>query len=738
MNWIKPDLDAAEVRRVAERYGVNLLISSILVRRGLTDPISVQYVMENDLRYLHNPFTLGDLEPAVQRMLEAAAAGERVTVFGDRDVDGVTATALMVDTLQELGAEVSWRLPEGDDPYGLTPKVVEEVAAAGAGLLVTVDCGVTAADEIAAARKRGLEVIVVDHHEPPTVVPEALVVDPKLVDSAYPFAHLSACGVVWKVAWALRFARTDLFNETVCLLNVRPLNDSIAIEAVKVTNLVPGERLFEVVNMGTAAPASGAATSTAGSTPGSTPGSAAGSTAGSNAGSAAASPAPERLAAFADGCAVLVYDAPLVRRLLTAACGSLDLFVHDLAPDLAQVHPAAAGKSLLQLREASKLARYSEASCSELDVLAEVFKVVTLDRHRELLDAGERTLDLVALSTIADLMPLRDENRILVKRGLRVLAATERVGLRELLARTNLYGKDLHATEVSFHISPVLNSAGRMGEAGTAARLLLSRDESEARTLVDRLIELNQQRRNVADEAWERAQPEAHASYDRSGGKLVWVLDRALSRGITGMLAARLVDAFRVPAIVVAKQGEEAVGSVRTLPGLPVSDLLGPLDDMLPRWGGHAMAGGFSVATARLPELGQRLQRLAERIDAVELPSADQREVDAEIPPRYLAPPVWETADLFAPYGSGHRPLAFLMRRVRIAQVELIGKSQPGHVKLLLEAGGYRWPGLYWNAAEKVGVDFDAGDQVNIVFRLTRSHYNQIETLQLTILDLER
>ena len=596
------------------------------------------------------------------------------------------------------------------------------MAAAGARLLITVDCGVTAADEIAAARERGLEVIVVDHHEPLAVVPEALVVDPKLRDSGYPFPHLSACGVVWKVAWALRFASTDLFNETVCLLNVRPLNDSIAIEAVKVTNLVPGERLFEVVNTGAAAAAPAPPTAEA-PLP---------------AAAEAASQAAARLAAFADGCAVLVYDAPLVRRLLTDACGSLDLFVHDLAPDLAQVHPAAAGKSLLQLREASKLARYSEASCSELDVLAEVFKVVTLDRHRELLDAGERTLDLVALSTIADLMPLRDENRILVKRGLRVLAATERVGLRELLARTNLYGKDLHATEVSFHISPVLNSAGRMGEAGTAARLLLSRDESEARALVDRLIELNQQRRNVADEAWERAQPEAHASHDRSGGKLVWVLDQALSRGITGILAARLVDAFRVPAIVVAKQGEEAVGSVRTLPGLPVSELLGPLDDMLPRWGGHAMAGGFSVATGRLPELGQRLQRLAERIDAVELPSADQREVDAEIPPRYLAPPVWETADLFAPYGSGHRPLAFLMRRVRIAQVELIGKSQPGHVKLLLEAGGYRWPGLYWNAAEKVGVDFATGDQVNIVFRLTRSHYNQIETLQLTILDLER
>ena len=129
-----------------------------------------------------------------------------------------------------------------------------------------------------------------------------------------------------------------------------------------------------------------------------------------------------------------------------------------------------------------------------------MFTVVALRRHPELMADGEVTLDLVALSTIADLMPLRDENRILVKRGLRALAATKRVGLRELLARANLYGKELTTIDVSFHLSPVLNAAGRMGEAPVAVRLLLSRDDAEARTLAERLVELNQRRRAVADE----------------------------------------------------------------------------------------------------------------------------------------------------------------------------------------------------------------------------------------------
>ena len=702
MDWSKTTVDSSEVRRISRRYRLNALASTIVARRGLGDASSVLYLLEEDERYLHNPFALSGMAAAVQRIIDAVAGEEPILVFGDRDVDGVTSTALMVDTLQEMGAAVSWRLPEGDDPYGITGALVDDLEAAGVRLLITVDCGVTACTEIAAARRRGIDVVVVDHHEPSADVPDALVVDPKLSGSAYPFVDLSACGVVWKLAWALRFARTELFGETVCLLNARPLQDSIVIEAVRLTNLVPAGKLFETVN-----PGAGLA-------------------------------AVERLAQFADGCEILVYDRDLVRSLIARACGPVDLEPHDLASEVTEMYPRTAGQSLLQLRERSKLARYSEQPLTELDVLVELFTVVALRRHPELIEEGNATLDLVALSTIADLMPLRDENRILVKRGLRALAATERVGLRELLARVSLYGKQLTTIDVSFHLSPVVNSAGRMGEAPTAVRMLLTRDQEEASTLADRLLDLNRQRRGVADLAWTRAQSGARRSYECTGGKLLWVIDTELPRGITGMLAARLLEAFRAPAIVVSDQGTEASGSVRTLPGVPVADILGPLDDLLLRWGGHAMAGGFNLESAELPRLAPRLERLAETMEAVADSAAATREVDAEIPPDYLTPEVWRTADLFAPYGAGHRPLAFLMRDVPILQVDLVGKGQPAHAKLLLDAGGYRWPGLYWNAADKVGTEFAAGDRVDIVFRVTRSHFAQVETLQLTILDLER
>ena len=250
MEWSKATVDSAEVRRISRRFRLDVLASTILARRGIGDPRSVLYLLEEDEQYLHNPFALPGMAAAVQRIIDAVTESETIVVFGDRDVDGVTSTALMIDTLQAMGAAASWRLPEGDDPYGITGALIDELAAAGVGLLITVDCGVTACAEIAAARQRGIDVVVVDHHEPSSEVPDALVVDPKLSGSAYPFVDLSACGVVWKLAWALRFARTGLFGETVCLLNARPLQDSIVIEAVRLTNLVPAGKLFETVNPG--------------------------------------------------------------------------------------------------------------------------------------------------------------------------------------------------------------------------------------------------------------------------------------------------------------------------------------------------------------------------------------------------------------------------------------------------------------------------------------------------------
>ena len=204
MRWDKQAVDPTEVREMAARHGIDLISATVLLRRGVTDPAEVRRVLEAEPRLLHNPFAFVEMEDAVDRINEAIDGGERIFVFGDRDVDGITSTALLVESLTELGGQVDWGVPLGDDSYGLRSETIEQARAAGASLLITVDCGVSSVAEISAAADAGIDTIVVDHHLPHGLMPVVrAMLNPRVEDSGYPFEHLSACAVAAKLSWAL-------------------------------------------------------------------------------------------------------------------------------------------------------------------------------------------------------------------------------------------------------------------------------------------------------------------------------------------------------------------------------------------------------------------------------------------------------------------------------------------------------------------------------------------------------
>lgn len=323
MRWEKSVIDPTEVRELSRRYDIDLLTATILARRGLSDPEQICFFLEDDPRFLHNPFLFVEMEEAVDRINVAIDEGQPVFVFGDRDVDGITSTVLLVDTLRELGAEVDWAVPLGDNSYGLTIEAVEAMASAGVQLLVTVDCGISNIAEIARAAELGIETVLLDHHHPHEEVPRVTaLVNPRMEDSGYPFEHLSACAVASKLAWALRFTRTSFYSQTVVILSVYPANEAYVVEGVKLTNLIEVERLRETLAPGFA------------------------------------TPTDSRLAPFAEGCDILVYDLPQVTRHLERAFGTeVELPATDLAPLIAEDYPALSGKSLLRIKEQSRLAK---------------------------------------------------------------------------------------------------------------------------------------------------------------------------------------------------------------------------------------------------------------------------------------------------------------------------------------------------------------------------------------------
>ncbi|HRY72993.1 MAG TPA: single-stranded-DNA-specific exonuclease RecJ [Spirochaetia bacterium] len=704
MRWVKKEAQASAVKELAARYGLDLLDAAILVRRGLVSPGELLYYLEDDPRYLHNPFLFEGMEDAVDRILLARDEKEKVLVFGDRDADGVTSTVLAVEALRELGLEVEWRVPQGLEAYGLSRTVLEEFAAAGGTLVVTVDCGISNHEEVERAAELGVDVLVLDHHllKAPEVPAAVAVVDPKLPDSGYPFRDLAGCGVAYKLACALKFARSGLYKQQVALLNVRPVNEAYLVEAVRLSNLAPTARLSETIVPGMVDLSN------------------------------------TRLLPFLRDRQIFVWGLDVQKKLFAKAFGrSAELQAYDLAPDVAEAIPQAKGLSLLRLRELSTIGRYRDRPLEEIDVFENLFVSFALKKAAWFGEDDLSRLQLVALGTVADLMPLRDENRILVRRGLAALNQRPRPGVAELMQKLQLGGKKLGAVEAAWQLTPVVNAAGRMGRADAAVRLFLSEDAGERASLAEELVAMNLERRRLGAESWDALYPLARESLAAHGEKLVVVGSDGVHRGITGVIASKMTNVFSVPAVVASFQGDgTVVGSVRSARGFDVTAFLDASAELFIDYGGHDAAAGFSLKASDWPEFERRALSYAE---GLELGTEEERiEIDAELPHDYLKPELAALAERFEPYGEENRPLVFLAKNVPIASADIVGKREANHLKLTLDFGKHKWPALFWSAAERLERDFSATDRIDLVFKVTVNRYMGMETPQLEVLDARR
>jgi single-stranded-DNA-specific exonuclease len=706
MKWEKKDIDPALVKDIASKYGCDLLTSSVLARRGHCRGDSIKYFLEDDVRHLRNPFGLPDMEDAVERILAAKEEGEKVLVFGDGDVDGITGAALLADYLSETGIDVSRRIPAGDESYGLSIKAVEEFAAAYGTLIITVDCGISCNKEIRRANELSVDVIITDHHEPREELPEALaIINPKLKNSTYPFRDLSGCGVAFKLVSALRFAqKSELYGQPMCLLNTRPANEAWIIEIAKIRNLALVDILTETIVPGMVG---------IGQT---------------------------RLPAFLEGQQILSWDAPLQKRTLARVFGGgVEVGMLDIAPEIGREIPQAAGKSLLRIKELSKIARYAEKELTELDVFVNLFTLFV--RSREKLGGEEENSDLqlAALGTIADIMPLLDENRIIVRRGLESLRTKPRQGLSELLQKLDLAGRRFDAKDISWKLCPVINAARRMGSPETAASLFFEKDPVQRGRLAGELISLNKDRRALEDEVWKFVEPMAYKSLEDYEEKFALAYGGEIHKGVTGLMAQRIVRRFNVPAMAVSFNGDTYTGSLRSARGCNVCALLEQCGDLFIDSGGHHAAGGFSMEKSNWDALLDRLKTIACSIEFSEGEAEGTVLVDAELPPEYLSPDIFKLVDRFEPYGKENDPLVFLAKKLKVKEINFIGNPEAKHLKMTVDTGRHKWPALYWQAADRVlNKEFGPEDRVDLVFNLSRDWFKGIETPQMMITDLRK
>jgi single-stranded-DNA-specific exonuclease len=721
MKWVKDDLDADLVREMAHRYDIDLLTASILARRKIVNPDQVLYFLEDDLDYLHNPFLFESMEDVVDRILLAADEKEKVLVFGDSDTDGVTATALMLEALASVGIEASFKVPQGEEPYGISMNAIDTFATEGGSLLITVDCGISNHAEIAHAAELGIDVIICDHHKLQGEIPsEAVaVIDPKIEGCGYPFRELSGAGVAYKAGWAMRFGRTGLYKQSLALLDIRLIDkdDSsssqvktiptrrFSIEAMRLHNLVETGRFSEILDEGS--PKTGDVLI--------------------------------RLARFLEGRSIFVWQKTVQSSLLHDVFGpSVDIESYDITQDAAVLFPKEAGANATALSKSPQATKYSSREIREIDVLKSIFTRIAMRKAGLDSEGEDSLLQLAMLGTIADMMPLKGENRIIVRRGVKSLNATPRQGIKELVQKV-CEGRSLSATDIAWQITPLLNAAGRIGKPEIALELLLSPTPAARESAVENIQLANTERKKIGAEVWDAVYPIAHQNFEENAEKFILVGSPVIKAGITGLLASRMVSTFKVPAIVAAfKADGTIVGSVRTTNGLDISGMLAASADLFLDFGGHDAAAGFSLVnenwnafvTSTVNYLHSAKMVVAE----------DKIRVDAELPHKYLKPEIQKLYARFEPFGEENPPLVFLSRKVSMVDAQIVGRAAKSHLKLTLDFGQYKWPALLWDGAERLERDFSfkAKEKIDVLFKVTLNRWNGEEKPQLELYDVRR
>ena len=521
------------------------------MRRGLADPAAARAFLDAD-GALHDPLSLGDMETACSVIEATIAAGGRIVVHGDYDADGICATALAVEALRELGGDVAWHLPSRFvEGYGLAVETVDAVADAGASLLVTVDCGISAAPAVARARERGLQVVVTDHHRPGDELPDAPLVAVRGPHAdSYPFAELCGTGVAFKLAHALWLRRGH----------------------------------------------------------------------------------------EGDG----------------------------LPPAL------------------------------------------------------EKLLDLVALATVTDVVPLVDENRALVRAGLRVLARGERIGLAALMHVAGVDRARLRSSDLGFRLGPRLNAAGRMGHPGGALELLLTRDGAVAERLAGELEQLNRERQAVEDGIRRAAVTAVDADPATETARVIVVAGEGWHEGVVGIVASRLVERYRRPAVVLSVDGDVVRGSGRSIPAYDLHAGLTACAAHLERYGGHRAAAGMSLAAGDLAAFTEALRaHAAEALDEADLRRPPVADAVVGVPELTLDL-ARELARL-EPHGLGNPAVDLLLPAVELTAVETMGEGR--HLRLQVAGGGARCGGVAFGR----GQDADglrAPGRRDVVCRLEINEWN--------------
>lgn len=340
---------------------------------------------------------------------------------------------------------------------------------------------------------------------------------------------------------------------------------------------------------------------------------------------------------------------------------------------------------------------------------------------------------LAAVSTIADMMPLLNENRIIVSRGIRHICDCKNEGMRALLRKKELSTTDITARVLSFNIIPLLNAAGRSGQADLAVQLLLAADAREADGLANQMVMIHKQQKTILQDAWSTYHTQAHKSHRELNGHCVVVCGDAIPNTITGLLANKLQREFDSAAIVIARNSQKISGSIRCGSEWRATDLARFFSEFFSNWGGHDRAAGFTVLPDQYDQFVDSLwQRLRQQSKTEKPVHAIQ--IDAEIPCPLLVDTLFDANDALEPFGQAFPPVIYYTQKVTVSSISLLGKDER-HAKLLLDTGTVRMPAIFWNCSQYLGTILRVNNTIDIVYNVEYNYFRHNKEKRLSIID---
>ncbi len=548
--------------------GVDPVITEILHQKGITDPEEIREFLSDKPKKTYDPFLMKDLEEACDLIAGVLKKQGHILVYGDYDVDGITSTTLLMNFFENFHDHISYHIPNRqEEGYGLNMETLKElVDSRKPDLLISVDCGITALEEVDFLRKQGVAVLITDHHTPGAELPKALVINPKRKDCAYPFKELSGCGVAFKLTQGLQ----------------RKLG--------------------------------------------------------------------------------------LDKRMLT------------------------------------------------------------------------HNLDLVALATVADVVPLRDENRTLLKYGLKRINDRRRLGLKILLEEIRLGDKKITPGHIGFMIGPHFNAGGRVDEARTGVELLMTKDPRRAGEIARHLARCNEERQEIQQAGLERCIEEIREKYLEDD---FLVIDLpGLHEGVIGIIAGRIKEIYYRPVLVLTNSEVPEVykGSGRSIEGVDLYQEMSRYKDLFEKFGGHPAACGLSLEKANIPALRRELNKRAKELKKQNRELFMKKiKIYARVGEEKLHKGFIETIQRMEPYGMGNEKPLFLLENLRIPDggKKRLGKEK-NHLKLKgrVPGGNRELEAIGFNMVEQYFEELQSPEGIDVVFFPEMNVWNGRESVQLLIQDL--